>query len=227
MNLRTHRTGKNMIYFKKIDSTSNFARGLACQAEKYNCNSSTKKILLDGAVIIAGQQQKGRGRFERQWISPFGGLWFTVIKQPEAVLKDLSVITLIAAASIVKVLKGEIKNNGITEDSKKNFSSFVIKWPNDIYFNNKKIAGILCETEKFNGIVYLFIGIGININFSAITPPFTGLNAISLLDITGVITNRSHLLAEVLNVLEKNYSFWQKTGDFNAIFKEIERLIIL
>lgn len=91
-------------------------------------------------VIVAESQTGGRGRLERTWISPKGGLYFSII------LKINQMLPIISGVVIVNCFK----KMGINA---------LIKWPNDIFVNKKKIAGVLIETYKGLAIV----GIGINV----------------------------------------------------------------
>lgn len=133
--LKTKEIGKNIIHFENIDSTNIQAKRMI------------KKDITNGTLIIADQQSNGTGRFKRKWSSPRGGLWFTLILKPRILDTEMPKITIIAGASICNVLKT------YNIDAK-------IKWPNDIYINEKKLCGIL--TEKKNE--YVILGIGININ---------------------------------------------------------------
>ena len=118
--------------FKKVDSTNN-------TAEKYPVNS----------VIISIEQIKGRGRFEREWISTKGGLWFSIIVKP---VRKLCEYTFIASVAVFESLEEDIDN-------------IDIKWPNDIYYKGKKLCGILTEViSTGNKIEKAIIGIGLNLN---------------------------------------------------------------
>ena len=72
--LKTDYVGRNLVYLKETESTNDFASKLINKREK-NCINNR----LKGTVILAEIQKKGKGRFERKWISPAGGLWFTII----------------------------------------------------------------------------------------------------------------------------------------------------
>ena len=140
--LRTSIIGKNIIYFDDIDSTNVKAKELA------------QKNIEDGSLIIAEKQTLGSGRFNRKWISPIGGLWFTLVLRPTIPPTEAPKITQIAAASIYKTLM--------------DFNiSTTIKWPNDILINGKKLCGILAEMKcDMDSVHYLVLGIGMNINIS-------------------------------------------------------------
>ena len=114
-------------------------------------NDYTKKHideLKDWDIVVANAQVKGRGRYQRQWYSPKGGLWFSTIVSPDFMTEDYGLVPIITGISVIKALIKFGVNAGL-------------KWPNDIILKNKKIGGILSELVK-NRII---IGIGINLNF--------------------------------------------------------------
>jgi BirA family biotin operon repressor/biotin-[acetyl-CoA-carboxylase] ligase len=140
--LETSQIGKNIVYFNEIDSTNIKAKELAQQNVK------------TGSLIVAEKQTLGSGRFNRKWISPNGGLWFTLVLRPNISPMEAPKITQIAAASVYKTLKDlNIDVN--------------IKWPNDIHLNDKKLCGILAEMKcDMDSVHYLVLGIGMNININ-------------------------------------------------------------
>ncbi len=222
--LKTDRLGKNLVYFDKIDSTNNYALKLIKEilpshskknkepAKRSRAAAGTGS--LDGLVILAGIQDKGRGRFNRKWVSPAGGLWFTIILKTALPGKDLPKTTLIAAYSIAETLD---KNYGIKVN---------IKWPNDIYFQGKKLAGILAESEKIADTFYLVSGMGINVNNDLPDFDKSSREITSIKGITGKETGRESLLAAVLAIFEKEYLYFCRTRDFKTIFKKIEKILI-
>ena len=140
--IKTSKIGRNIIYFNDIDSTNIKAKDLA------------QKGADDGTIVIAEKQTLGSGRFNRKWVSPSGGLWFTLILRPNIPPTEAPKITQIAAASIYKTLE------------KYNIHA-TIKWPNDILLNDKKLCGILAEMKcDMDAVHYLVLGIGMNINVS-------------------------------------------------------------
>ncbi|MBM3705193.1 MAG: biotin--[acetyl-CoA-carboxylase] ligase [Actinobacteria bacterium] len=176
---------------------------------------------------------------------------------PEIKLNCLSKITLITASVIAESLAdielnsyNEKVNTGLNNSpdkkdsgsnarfNKKNAvlntglnscmdTGLKIKWPNDIYYSGKKLAGILSESEKICGHVFLLIGIGINVNFKTETVMSDDINAISLLDILGKQVDREMLFARILNLFEVKYNYFIKTGDFKSIFKPVEKLLVV
>ena len=138
--IKTSIIGKNIIHFHDIDSTNIKAKELA------------QKGIEDGSIIIAEKQTLGSGRFNRKWVSPSGGLWFTLVLRPTIPPTEAPKITQIAAASIYKTLRDFNINT-------------TIKWPNDILLNDKKLCGILAEMKcDMDSVHYLILGIGMNIN---------------------------------------------------------------
>lgn len=138
--LKTNIIGKNIVLLDNINSTNIKAKELA------------KKGAPDGTIIISEEQNSGTGRFGRNWVSPKGGLWLTIILRPKLPPSEAPKITQIAAAAVYKTLK--------------NFNiSSTIKWPNDLLLNGKKICGILSEMKcDMDQVHYLVLGIGLNIN---------------------------------------------------------------
>lgn len=201
--------GKKLILLKTVDSTNTYTLKII---------KGIKKIphLTDynGAVVISETQTGGRGRLDRKWFSPPGGIWMTILLQPDLKIQDLSKMTLLSASAIAETL---IKNYKI---------SLNIKWPNDIYYNGKKLCGILSESEIVNSNTYLLIGIGINVNNDFFNDKNENLNAVSLKEITGKQVNRNLLIAEILNEFESEYIYYSKILDFNSIFKKIENIMI-
>jgi len=201
--------GKKLILLKTVDSTNTYA---------LNIIKDIKKIpdLTDrnGAVVISETQTGGRGRLGRKWFSPPGGIWMTIILQPDLKMQDLSKMTLLSASAISETLVNNYK------------ISVNIKWPNDIYCSGKKLCGILAESEKVNSFTYVLIGIGINVNNDFFNDKNDNLNAVSLKEITASHINRNLLIAEILNEFEAQYIFYSKTLDFKGIFKNIENIMI-
>src|SRR4030042_3406671 len=204
--LETDNIGKNIIYLKRVDSTNNFASQLIkSKKEKYES--------FDGTVVLAETQEKGRGRLERTWLSPSGGLWFTIILRTELKEKELPEVTLIAAYSVASVIDGQYGINA------------AIKWPNDIYYRQSKLGGILTEVEKVDGSVFLIIGIGINSNLDVadIAPLIKESTSIKIISEKDI--EREQLLSKILLDFERNYGYYSQTKDFKTIFKKIENKI--
>lgn len=207
--LKTQFIGKNLIHFERLNSTNDFA----CEIEKKSDSNNLKED-LNGTVIISETQDQGRGRISRDWLSPRGGLWFTIILATKIKEKDLSKMNLLAAISVAEILLTKYK------------LKVTVKWPNDIYCNECKLAGILSETEKINSLLYLNVGIGINVNIDSSVFPNLNLKAISIMDLLGRKLKREILLAEILLSFEINYNYFAETQDFKSIFNKMKDHII-
>jgi BirA family biotin operon repressor/biotin-[acetyl-CoA-carboxylase] ligase len=109
----------------------------------------------EGTVIVAQIQTRGRGRLGRSWISPSGGLWFSIIMRPSVSPRDASKLTLMMSVAVAKTIN-------------KLFNSEAeIKWPNDVLIRGKKVCGILTETStRGNSLNFAVVGVGINANLS-------------------------------------------------------------
>ncbi|MBK6281348.1 MAG: biotin--[acetyl-CoA-carboxylase] ligase [Draconibacterium sp.] len=136
-------TGKNTIFLTEVESTNNYANQLVLS-----------KAAEHGTVVLAQYQKKGKGQQGNSWESePGKNLLASIILFPDflSAAKQFY-LSKIASLSIVDFLKTE--TSGIT-----------IKWPNDIYIDNKKVAGILIENAiKGHNLSSSIIGIGLNLN---------------------------------------------------------------
>ncbi len=166
------------IYFDEIDSTNDYL--------KRNFNT-----LEDYTLVIAKHQTKGKGRLNRTWLDSGNDLSASLlVKNLEG---DVSKLSLISSYAIFKVLK----SLGL---------AISIKWPNDIYYGDKKLCGILIETI-YSTTVTAIIGFGINTNSTEFDPC---LNATSILLEKGIRINNKDLAEKIKDELEyaiKNVGF--------------------
>ena len=199
--LKTEVIGKRIYYFEEIDSTQNFAQQIA----------SDKKE--NGTIIIAEKQTTGRGRLNRKWTSPKGGIWFSLIIHPKFDVSSSTLIPILSAVALSKSIKTVL---GIKTE---------VKWPNDITMNGKKVAGMLVDASfQANNIDYLILGIGINFDIDAKklekrlseTPNFYGVNSLRKNDDK---TPPKVLLKEFLLQFEKNL-LQLDNGEKSKIVKE-------
>lgn len=158
---------------------------------------STNQYLLEriaelksGDACVAEYQQAGRGRRGRQWVSPFGAnlylSMFWRLEQGPAAAMGLSLVVGIVMAEVLHKLGAE---------------QVRVKWPNDLYLNDKKLAGILVElTGKTGDAAQLVIGAGINLTMRASTTNVINQDWINLQE-AGVIIDRNKLTAELLSEL--------------------------
>ena len=131
-------SGLKRIHLDETESTNDI-----CLNE---INNSDKPIL-----VTADMQTKGRGRNEKEWNSPKGNLYFSFGFTRHNLINGLSVkVGLILAESLQQILKKNV----------------LLKWPNDLFYLNKKVGGILVETSSINNIFKIVIGIGVNLQLS-------------------------------------------------------------
>ena len=143
LGLRDLVIGKRIYHYNKIKSTKLLAISLA----ETNINT------VHGTVIVADEQDEGIGRGKKKWASPRGGLWMSLIIKPKIDFAKINMISVISAISVCEAI------NDISQ-----LKTF-IKWPNDVLINEKKLAGILIDTNiNNNKNDYIIIGIGINID---------------------------------------------------------------
>lgn len=145
-------------------------------------------------VVAAESQSHGRGRLSRSWHSPAGeGLYFSILLRPHLSFDLLSLITLAAAVALCRGVEAVC---GI---------SLAIKWPNDLLLDQRKLGGILTETELAAGAdrPVVIVGIGINVTTpkAHLPSPDTG-QATSLLINTGKRYSRRELLGAVVREMQ-------------------------
>ena len=137
---------EELIFKKTIDSTQNHAFRIL---DRYDGN----------IVIVSGQQTAGRGRFKREWLSPEEtGLYMSLVLRPNVTNQEMIVFNLFMSLAISSAIR---ESTGLKSG---------IKWPNDIFINDKKVCGFLTEVISADNIVDTIVcGIGININPSPVT----------------------------------------------------------
>jgi len=204
--------GKKIFCFKIINSTNDHACLLEDRALKLNKHESFFKK-LNGTVIISEVQSSGRGRSYKKWFSPSGGLWFTLILFLKIRAIDVEKINIIMAVSIHEAIKSMFDLD------------MKIKWPNDIYFKDKKICGILSELNNSSTWSFLNVGVGLNVNIDFNKTSYGNtldtVSATSLKEIIKSNINNEKLLACILEYFEINYENYIKTGDLKNIFLKI------
>ncbi|MFV0465890.1 MAG: biotin--[acetyl-CoA-carboxylase] ligase [Lachnospiraceae bacterium] len=189
-------TAKEVYYVESIDSTNTRAKQLAESGSGH------------GTLIVAEEQLFGRGRRGREWKSEKGsGIYMTLLLKPDFSPHSAGMITLVTAMAVVKSLQSDFEIPAL------------IKWPNDIVLNGKKICGILTElSAEIDYINYLVIGIGINVSNDNFPDELT--SATSILSETGITIRRADLIASILSHFERYYSSFLLTMDLTGIYKE-------
>lgn len=190
--------------FSEINSTNDYTTDMARLLGASACNASAMVY-----ACLAEMQHQGRGRLNRQWFSPFGvNLYFSSLYEFKKDIGELGGLSLIVSIAIIKTLEDLNIHKGIK-----------IKWPNDIMFEDKKLAGILIEIiAETNGTVKAIIGIGINVNMSqpllmTVNKPCTSLKQICNENIdrnllaAKLIINLNNLLSQFAG---SNLANWQQ-----------------
>ncbi|MDK2812236.1 MAG: BirA family transcriptional regulator [Petrotoga sp.] len=171
--------GDNLILLDKIDSTNNYIK-------------NHWRELPSETVVWALEQTEGYGRNNKRWYSPLGGLWFSVLFKPRK--RPLIPYFYLRMYSLViyNVLKKKYKLDPI------------IKWPNDILLNSKKVCGILGESVYEDGTPScVIVGVGINVNNEL--PEKVSNNSIALKDVIGKEIPLRKLLNELNHVAYHRY----------------------
>ncbi len=171
---------------------------------------STNKYLLDlarddqegGTICLAERQIQGRGRRGRQWISPLGGnIYLSVLWKLPFGPAQLSGLSLAIATSVVDTLH----NIGLKDVG--------VKWPNDIVWRERKLAGILLEIGgESAGPSFVIVGLGLNIQLNKefagdIDQPWVDLDSISKKPI-----ERNKLVAELISAIIQTFNRFEYDG---------------
>ena len=157
-------------------------------------------------------QTAGKGRRGRNWSSPKGsGIWMTFILRPQIGPDRASMLTLVSAMAVQKVIE---KETGLKA---------VIKWPNDIVVNGKKVCGMLTEmSAELEWINYVVVGIGINANTKKFPEEIADV-ATSLSIELGRDITRSNLVAGFGAAFEGYYDRFIKNGDMSDLMDEYNK----
>ncbi len=147
----------------------------------------------EGLCVVAGEQTAGRGRRQRQWVSPSGaGLYFSIILRPHFDQSLWPLLTLMAAVAAHDAL---LEACSLATD---------IKWPNDILVDEKKVCGILAESADTPLGRAVVVGIGINLTQNAFPPELEKI-ATSVEAATGVGPGLASLLEALVRELSTHY----------------------
>ena len=163
-----------------------------------------------GTVVIATEQQAGKGQWGRQWYSPPGGLYLSMSLTPNLPAKQAAQLTMSSAWGIAQALR----QIGIP---------VYLKWPNDLVISKYKLGGILTETRvQQERITKAVIGVGIN----WVNPvPETGINLQSWPENhPGLISSLEMLAALTLMGIVSGYHYWQQQG-VTALLPSYEKLL--
>lgn len=152
----------------------------------------------DGTVVVADHQTAGRGRAGRAWVErPGDGLLMSVVLRPAIEPARLSVLPLLVGVAVAEGLEAVVP------------VSCQLKWPNDVWIEGRKVAGILVTTHRAGGATTVIAGIGVNVN-----TPLERLTdtAISLSVASGGSIHRESLLEAIVSCLNAHYGHFVASG---------------
>lgn len=195
--LNTDFIGQEIHYYTATTSTNALAKELASRGAK------------EGTLFIAEEQTEGRGRMGRDWLSPAGkNILISLILRPYLSPIQISYITMITSLSVAKTIRSLTPLEA------------GIKWPNDIMIRGRKVGGILTEfSAEQDQVIYVVVGIGVNVNFDPTIYPEIADTATSIYLELGQQFPRLKFLLVLLQELEKGYKELQ-AGRGSFILKE-------
>jgi BirA family biotin operon repressor/biotin-[acetyl-CoA-carboxylase] ligase len=198
--LNTRVIGRELRYWPEVDSTNAMALRLAAEGA------------VEGTVVVAETQSKGRGRAGKPWYSPPGvNLYLSVILRPAVEVQKAGLLTLISSLAIADAIEAE---GGQAQ----------VKWPNDVLLAGRKVAGVLAELQVLGERVEtLVLGIGVNVNVGqdkldqALGQ--TAWGATSLKEVLGREIDRVAFAVTVLGSLDRRYDHF-RASEGKAIVQE-------
>jgi BirA family biotin operon repressor/biotin-[acetyl-CoA-carboxylase] ligase len=202
--LKTRFIGKKMRYFENTPSTIWVGKQVCSEedAEK-----------IHGCVIIAEEQTGGIGRLGRAWVSPSGGIWITVVLRPKIPIDHVFMVTMAGSVAVARAIRKEFNLGAL------------IKWPNDIFIGDKKVAGLHLELAADADTIHnclLSIGIDVNVPITRFSPDLQK-NITSICNEVGHEVDRASLLARILKEFENRYMLIE-SGEYDAILREWKSL---
>ncbi len=202
--MHTEWVAKEVLYFDTIDSTNTKAQELA------------EKGYPSGTLVVADKQESGKGRRGRSWVSPSGtGIFMTLMIKPDINPNNASMLTLVAALAVAKAI------TSVTGEEA------MIKWPNDIVVNGKKVCGILTEMNaQFDYINNIVVGIGINVHNESFPEEISQMASSLMIEAGGKRFHRAQIIAETMSYFEQYYDTFLKTQDLSALVREYDELLV-
>lgn len=202
--MHTDWVAKEVPYFDTIDSTNTKAQELA------------EKGYPSGTLVVADKQDSGKGRRGRSWVSPSGtGIFMTLMIKPDINPNNASMLTLVAALAVAKAI------TSVTGEEA------MIKWPNDIVVNSKKVCGILTEMNaQFDYINNIVVGIGINVHNESFPEEISQMASSLMIEAGGKRFHRAQIIAETMSYFEQYYDTFLKTQDLSALVREYDELLV-
>jgi BirA family biotin operon repressor/biotin-[acetyl-CoA-carboxylase] ligase len=202
--LKTQFIGKKIRYRENTPSTIWVGKQMCSEGDVGK---------MHGMVIIAEEQTGGIGRMGRAWVSPSGGIWITVVLKPRMPIDHIFMITMAGSIAVARAIRKEYDLGAL------------IKWPNDIFIGNKKVAGLLLElAAEADAVHYCLLSIGIDVNV-----PLNQFSPALQKDITSISTevghevDRASFLARILKEFESRYLLIESC-EYETIIREWKSL---
>ncbi len=190
----------------KLKSTT-IGRHLVCLTETSSTNADAFRLAesgaVEGTVVVADAQCGGKGRMGRVWVSPADvNLYCSVVLRPAVKPYQAPQLTFLSAVAVARAIE---MTAGLQPE---------IKWPNDVLIAGAKIAGLLNEmSAETDGINFVILGIGVNLNMTAAQfPDNLRTPATSLLLALGRPVSRVLFAATMLNELDRLYQDFLQQG---------------
>ena len=198
-NLTTEAIGHPFLWVEETGSTNEDMKRMA---EEGACH---------GTVLCAGHQTNGKGRRGRNWDSPKGdNIYLSILLRPDLEPVHASMLTLLGALAVAEAVEE-------TAGAKCR-----IKWPNDLVLDGKKVCGILTEMSSgMEGIRYIIVGIGINVNRSIFPEEIAHMaGAIE------PVGTKEEMIASLLSHFEKKYQIFLEHRSLKPFLEEYNRRLI-
>jgi len=196
----------NIIEFESIDSTNKWS-------------FENNKEFDNGTIylVTANYQTDGVGRgINRKWQSNYGGIYMSIVIKLQSNIELFKSMNILTALTIREALEYF------------DISNVMIKWPNDIILNNKKIGGILTEIKNFGKDQLLVIGIGLNNTNSDVINIQRPLFPPSTINLeTGIAINKNAFITKFLNLFKSKFENLLSYNDFNNLLMDFEKYNIL
>jgi len=176
--------GQKIVVLKRVDSTNNYIKRELAKSTPFS----------EGTVIMAEDQYSGRGQAQNKWLSPPGlNLTFSTVLYPSFLSPESQFELNIAISLAINDVLSEIIGSDIK-----------IKWPNDIYYRNSKVGGVLIENSiQGRSLKSSIIGIGLNVNQTEFDPQL--VHVTSLKNILGRDVELKELLTALCKSIENRY----------------------
>lgn len=163
-----------------------------------------KTPFLKPHICLSEQQTKGKGRFDRLWHAPFAkNISCSIGIQPTIDISELGGLSIAIGIATCNALKSILNLD----------NKLQLKWPNDIYYDDKKLGGILIEVKaETNGQCRLVIGIGINVNLLNAKKNDISQNWTSLQQMTNTYHNRNLLVSKLIDEVLSSIEIYEKSS---------------